>query len=113
MKLYVTEMEPNGTRSLIVTDDNGQVIGGVDEAVFGNIPDRSGDLLGGLIVCYFGEDVALMDAENEELERVRNGELQDVYPVYEVYLPDVLKRIAVNPMDNGQGKVKQILKLVA
>lgn len=35
LRFYVTDMMPNGTRDLIVTDTDSQIIGVISEAVFG------------------------------------------------------------------------------
>lgn len=100
-RLFVSEMMPNGTRDLIVTDEDSQVLEVVSEAVFGGRVDR--DLSDQPLVCD-GEMVFVADDD---------GEFLNVFSeVFQVNLDFVLERIAVSPMQDGKTIVKAILAAI-
>lgn len=109
-KLYVTDMEPNGTRSLIITDEDGQVLEIIDEAVFGNLSPKkfgwSGDSLGNIDALYYGESVGMVEYSDENLDSIQNGEYSDIIQVVEVELDEVLEHIATSPVDDGSLTLK-------
>jgi hypothetical protein len=87
-RLYVTEWQPNGTGSLLVVED-GQVIDGMEDAVFGVRVNRE-PMDEQLYLCddfisYFGDD----DAEGLTLVR-------------EIKPETAIKKIAVSPVQDGE-----------
>lgn len=113
-KLYVTDMEPNGTRSLIITDSDNQVLEIIDEAVFGNLSNKkfgwSGDSLGNIDACYYGESIGMIEYTDESIDEIMRGELSDIYQVVEVELDEVLEHIAVSPVNDGSSTIEVLNK---
>ena len=124
--LYVTEMRPNGTRDLIVSDRDGQILDSISEAIFGGRLSPFDNLNGcyGLIngesVGYFeysheaygtdddGEDILLDEPFVDLL--VENGEYQGVELVYCVNKKFVSEHIAVSPVNDGNDVVNILTK---
>lgn len=109
-RFFETDMNPNGTRDIIVIDENGTVIDSLGEAVFGNIPvkhfDWSGDAQGNIDICYYGESVGMMSYDDESIEEIRSGEYSDLFQVVEVTLESILQNIAVSPVSDGSSTVE-------
>jgi hypothetical protein len=94
---FVTDLSPNGTRDLIIYDTKRGTETIIEEAVFGGQfkPQRN---------CYgeylshdgFGISYAPLNA--------------DTQLVFEVRLKDVLRRIAVSPVNDGRTTVDRIMR---
>lgn len=128
-KLYIYNMNSNGTSDLLITCNSQQVIVCIPEAVFGNIPSKhfgwSGDAQGNIDACLYGESVIMVDystpyneddaddADDADDDRtladvVQAGEMSDLQQVIEVDITDVLERIAVSPVSDGSDVLKQL-----
>lgn len=109
-RFFETNMNPNGTRDIIVTDENGTVIDSLGEAVFGNIPvkhfDWSGDAQGNIVVCYYGESIGILSYEDDSFKGIQNGDYFDICQVVEVTLESILQNIAVSPVSDGSSNVE-------
>ena len=130
-KLYVYNMNPNGTSDLLITSSDGIVLDSISEALFGRITAKrfgwNGDSLGNIEACYYGETVGTIEysqeyetEEGEETqtlaEVVQDGDLSDITQVMEVDLNEVLEHIAVSPVSDGSETIetlKQYFKIGA
>lgn len=114
MKLYIYNQNSNGTSGLLICDEDHQVVDSIAEAIFGNIPAKgfswSGDALGNINACFYGESVGMISYDDENLEAIENGEDCDIQQVVEVNLKDVLKRVAVSPVSDGPETLKTLNK---
>lgn len=101
---YTTDLNPNGTASLIITDQDGQVIDVLDELLFNPVLDheRNGATFGGVSICPYGDSVWLYDKETQD-ERV----VEDI--VYPLLIADVLNSIAESPVHNRLGQLKRLV----
>lgn len=123
--LYVTDMSSNGTRQLLICDEDSQVIASVDEAVFGG-QLKFVDSLGGAMglinsdsVGYFEYCHEAYDCDEYGVEHLledsfvnmllEHGEYQGVVPVIRVSVEWVLEHIAISPVNNGS-EVLNVLK---
>lgn len=116
MKLYIYNSNPNGTADLIVTDDDGQVVASIAEAVFGNVRAKqfswSGDALGNITACYYGESVGLVNYDDECLEEIQNGENSEIQQVVEISFQTAIEHAAVSPVSDATGEIKALKKFL-
>ena len=129
MKFYITDSNPNGTCDLIIVDGWDQVVGSVDEALFGRVPPKdfgwSGDSLGNISAMFYGESVGMIgyDEEHEVYgddgqtvietrslvdEVQEHGFLGDVVQVIEVDYDTVREYLAVSPCMTALENIKRI-----
>jgi hypothetical protein len=110
-RFYITDMAPNGTRDLLVTDDYNQLVEVLTESIFGrvNVADTCGMILVADDRSVWGiEDYK----QNEEvIESIKNGYSCDHTLVEQALYPfQLLKAIAVSPVDDGAETAKIIKK---
>lgn len=112
-RFFETDMDSNGTRDIIVTDEDGTVLDSLNEAVFGNLESKkfgwSGDAMGNIDVCYYGDSINMMSYDDESVESIQNGEYSDLCQVVEVTLESILQNIAVSPVNDGSSTI-EVLK---
>jgi hypothetical protein len=106
-KFYVTNWQPNGLSDLIITDEYGQIIESINDALFG--PKIFVEADDRVLINYYGESIAPMrKSENDEatqelIDAVLDGQCHDLCPVYRTNdYPDYLRgKIAISPIDDG------------
>jgi hypothetical protein len=103
IKLYLTDFNPNGTNDLIVVDDDGTILAGLDNVTFGF--SRSKYDMAMTAHCNELTDTsALTDDELIEI---------GVTGLYEVEYNELLKHICVSPIDvQGHGIVSKVDKMI-
>ena len=106
-RFYVTDMAPNGTRDLIITNEDSQIIGVISEAVFG------GRVTHNYATAIVADDDSVWACQRE----ARNGRvgiaLDSFIEGTEVFAVDydwVMRHIAVNPMSDGTEIIELINK---
>jgi hypothetical protein len=101
-RFYCTDWHPNGTSGLFITDNNGQCVAYIDEALFGPVLDhnRNGETFGGVSYCD-GDSVWLITEEPETIPQ------EDI--VYPLLLDDVLSSIAVSPVQSRMDVLRCIV----
>lgn len=102
MRLVLTEMAPNGCNDLLILNDEDEVIGFVEECVFGY--PRNTAVKPDLSQIYDGtisDSSALNDAELVEA---------GVTALYTVDIRNVLQQVAVSPLDPHGARVITELK---
>ena len=106
VRFYTTDWQSNGTSCLIITDDMNQIIGCVDEALFGPTLSHNscGDTLGGGHICLDPDSVMFID----DLERIEG--CADV--VYPLRWDQVMSSIAESPVQSRLGVLKSIVGLI-
>lgn len=105
--LYLTQFSPNGCNDLIVVDKStNEIVDIIEEATFG-YPSNT--------AIKFDASLCHMDGLTlDSVESLQDEELVEagmIEGLYTVSINDVLRRIAVNPMDDGSDTVKKIKKL--
>lgn len=94
--LYVTDMAPNGTRDLVITDNDNQIISTIDEAVFG------GQLKQATPNCA-------LDVTEDYVHIVELDYGDEVQcEVFHVSLDWVKRHIAVSPVQSAEHILSQI-----
>lgn len=101
MKLYVTEWQPNGTNSLVLVDDDGQVVSCLDRALFGvNVRFMNLDRQ-----TVLSED-QILSVESDEYR-----ESEGTLLLIEEIEPEVaLERLAISPVSDGSEARDFIMK---
>ena len=109
-RFFETDIDSNGTRDIIITDEDGTVLDSLNEAVFGNLESKkfgwSGDAMGNIDVCYYGDSVNMMSYDDESVEAIQSGDYLDLCQVVEVTLKSILQNIAVSPVNDGSSIVE-------
>lgn len=97
LKIWVAYWNSNGTNDIIFTDNDYQVIGGLDEALFGF--KIKPDALGNYVGCLDGKDMILVDSPNDSIELCH----------YESIDYDLcLKKLTVSPMRDWDDAIKRL-----
>lgn len=108
VRFYTTDWAPNGTSMLIITDDMGQIIGHIDEALFGPVldSDRCGDMLGDKHVWL---DEAICVYDSETASELRCGGDLEVCPLK---IDDVLDSIAESPIQSRFSVLRRLVEII-
>lgn len=93
MNLYVTQEKNGGTRDLLVTNNDRQVIGMIPEAVQ-DMEVVFEDRMGNFEALFHGENVGFVQFDGDEADKIFDGEYDDVEPVAAVSFDDVAEHTA-------------------
>jgi hypothetical protein len=96
IKFFATDWQPNGTNSLLVVNDEYEVIDSLNEALFGvNVANST--------LAVF--DNIIFSTEDKETLKQFNGEIDTL--LKEVSVEDIFKFRACSPIDpNGKNVIK-------
>lgn len=113
-RLWITDSNPHGVHAVVITDEDYEVVGWVDEAVYGMGFDPSAGP--GAVSCVFhGESVGCFE-ENDgyaSIEAILAGELTDLEAVQEICWEDFLKNRAVSPVDPlGFSVLREVISIM-
>jgi hypothetical protein len=92
-RFYVTDWQPNGTNNLVITNENGEVVEYVSEALFGvSVDFNTSELL-----VTDGHWVLCLD-DQEQVEDVLNGDDPIFAPLMEISGFKAMHHIAISPV---------------
>ncbi len=103
-RFYTTEWTPNGTSMLLIVDNMDQVVGSIDEALFG--PPLDNDRNGAVFDQSHYWDGTSVWLVNKDEELLPNDML---FPLTKA---DVLRHIAVSPVQSSIDVLRQIVSLI-
>ena len=115
MYFYITNQNPNGTADLVVADQDAQVIGYIEQAVFGLFgrQTQSSEPL----VMFHGESIGYITVDNEEdaeifLENIYYGEISDLTPVWPITREELIANLTCSPVDTkGLNVLRQVAEI--
>lgn len=112
--IYATTWEPNGTNTILIVDQDLQIVDSLDEALFGvNVDGR--DSLGNCTFGAYGEFIGLATYDADEAQgeltpdQVRSGETEFT-EVMELELEYALGKVAVSPVSDGTETLQFLAK---
>jgi len=113
-RFYTTDWESNGTSTLIIADQDNQIIAIIEEALF-NATFQPTDRLNGVTAGYANESIWYIEdnEDNEELlESLHENTSSEMYLVAQLDREQVLESIAQSPVQTRFEVLRKIVTAI-